>query len=260
MSIHDPEATTAEMEASIIRSLATIRKAWPAILDPTRGKGGRRTAPASRPPTSVEALSLMAEVTHDLAYWLHALLDDHDDALDNAGMQTVQIANVPVVVDVLIANATWMSGWEHGYRLAWELEDLARWCASAAWPKTAGTMAIGACPNTIGQDGEPVPCGTQVRVNASHPGDVKCRGCGLVDTIDGWILRMVGSERMVTIPQLVPLLHQRMGIVVHERTLRRWHRDGRFAAAGGSDGLPLFDRRHVFAALAWLEERAGRVS
>jgi len=247
------EPTTADTTHGIKTALTTIRRNWSATRDPARPGGTtHHTPPTSRPPGNTNAISLRAEVTRDLAYWCHAWLDHHPNAIP-AG-QTLHCDDVPAMTRFLEQQAQAISGWTYAQRLWAELEDHARDIRNLAAPKHRTTMYVGDCPNPIGTGPAALLCGTRIRANAANPGSVRCRGCGLTDTIDGWILRMVGHEKPVTIPQLVPILHRRLGIVVHERTLRRWYRRGDLVRVAGTEQTPRFDRRAVLAVAMHLSE------
>ena len=110
----------------------------------------------------------------------------------------------PTVVTHLAREAKWASGWAYGERLAYELYQHAHQIRALTSPPPA--PLLGECPVTIGVDGERVTCGTRVRANPGKDGEIRCRGCGTKDTIDGWLLRIVGTNRPVTIPQLVQVV------------------------------------------------------
>lgn len=239
--------TPADIAHGIRRELATIRRHWPHTFDPpnTSAGGGAHGVPDSRFPGNDTAISLRAEVIRDLAFWLDSYIRTHDDAYRELidEWHTINAGDVIRTCRFLTAQADDLSRWEFGNRLWAELTTLAREVRDLASPKIRDTIALGECE-----------CGTIVRAKAHDPGNIKCHGCSTTDTIDGWTLRIVGHHELVTIPQLVPLLHKRMGIVITERQLRRWHQAGRFAAANDAP-TPKFDRRDVFTALAYLDDR-----
>jgi hypothetical protein len=231
--------STADIEGGIRAELATIARHWPYTFDPPRSAGvGASPVPASRLPGNDTAISLRAEVTRDLAFWVHALLDDNPDAI--AAGDTIDCSDVPGMVAFLTRQARWVSGWEWGNRMWSELVTLAREVKALAAPPVRDTMPIGECPE----------CGTVVRAKAHDPGNIKCRGCGTTDTIDGWIIRVVGNEPLVTAEQLVPILHKRMGIVVTRAAIRQWVRRGVIEQAETDEaGRALFNRKDVFKKL-----------
>lgn len=250
------DLTLDERTEHLRSKLATITKAWPHLADPpARAGSGRRTRPGSRIPTHSDALSLRAEITHDLAYWCHALLEDKSDSRD-AG--PLDLTDTPAMLRHLQSHVRWVAGWEYGRRLAFELADHAHDAAVIAWPRDRDAILLGECPNTIGADGVPVECGAKVRAFTTNIGDVKCPGCGLSDTVDGWILRIVGDQPLVTAEQLVPILHRRLGVVIKPATVRQWKRRGEIvAAAVDHRGRDLFDRQHAMVVVTRREARGG---
>ena len=147
----------------------------------------------------------------------------------------------------LAGRVGFIAEWTYGNRLATEMHDHARAARGIAWPRPPSIL-LGECTNRVSVDGTVVQCGTQVRAHMETPGRVTCRGCGKSDTIDGWMLAIVADQRPVTLPQLVPLLHKRLGIVISARTLQRMYRAGQLCAPiGGTRDAPTFDRRDVYA-------------
>lgn len=260
------QPTTADIATGIRTTLATIRRHWPGTFDPPHATGaGTSSVPASRLPGNDTAISLRAETTNDLAFWVHAFLDDANliptrtirvpvptltvtttwtELREPATLDTTDVVAMCLILE---QHAAWLSGWEHGNRLWDELITLAREVRNLASPPRRETMPIGDCD-----------CGTPVRAKAHDPGNIKCRGCGTTDTIDGWIIRIVGNEPLVTTSQLVPILHRRLGVVASRFTISRWIDRGIIHASGRDDhGRPLFDRKAVFAALTrWDARRA----
>lgn len=242
---HDGERW--DVASSITADLALIRKAWPILHRPPKSGGTTgRSAPASRPPARTDALSLVAEIAATLAFWVRALIG-HDEEGDPAGLR---LDDTMGCARYLQGRAEFIGGWEYAERLSIETAKLAREARHIAWPKRPSIL-LGECTNRVGAGADTVPCGTKVRAHTDNPGDVKCRGCGLSDTIDGWMLRMVADNKPVTIPQLVPLLHKRLGIVVSARRLQQLHRAGQLPPPIGRDnnGAPTFDRADVFAVM-----------
>lgn len=251
-----PQLTPADVADGIRRALATIRKHWPHTFDPptSSGSGGGRDVPDSKLPGNDTAISLRAEVTRDLAYWVHAFADDHPEALEDwsASRGSIDALDVEHACRFLTRHAGALGVWSFGNRLWAELDTLAREVRALAAPPLRDTMPLGECPE----------CETVVRAKAHDPGNIKCRGCGTTDTIDGWILRIVGNEPTVTAEQLVPILHKRMGIVTSPSTIRTWVDRGVIPQASDPDdpGRAKFDRKAVFAALTMREaRREGRI-
>lgn len=250
-------STTADVESGIRDCLATIRRYWDGTEDPPKSGGvSSRSLPASTLPGNDTAISLRAEVQLDLALWVHALVQARDDLLghwEGTGIErsyvldsSIDCTDVPAMARFLAGEAAWISGWEYGNRMWDDLTTLAREVRNVASPPRRDTMPLGECPE----------CGTVVRAKAHDPGNIRCKGCGTTDTIDGWIIRVVGSEPLVTATQLVPILHKRMGIVATPSTIGTWLNRGVIHSSDtDTRGRALFDRKAVFAALAHREHK-----
>lgn len=235
----EPEITPADVADGIRRELATIRRHWAHTFDPPRsaGVGGHGPA-ASRLPGNDTAISLRAEVVRDLAFWVHAWIDEQPEALD--GWVVIDALDVERTCRFLAQQADDLGRWDFGNRMWSELATLAREARDLAAPKVRDTIALGECN-----------CGTVVRAKAHDPGNIKCRGCGTTDTLDGWIIRVVGNEPLVTAEQLIPILHKRMGIVVSRGTIRSWvSRKVISQHSVDEHGVAKFERKAVFKALA----------
>ena len=258
MSERHDERPSAEIAASIRSSITTLRKAWPWLENPPKPQGSsRRAAPGSKPPVPIDALSLRAEILADLAFWCHALLEDHPEGR-RADVGPLDLTDPGAMLDQLYAEAIWAGGWEFGKRLDYELRDHAFDARCIAWPRAAEGILLGRCPVTIGVEGDAVACEGKVRAKATESGEIACPRCRTKDTIEGWILRLVGTDRPVTIPQLVPIIRGRLGVRIDERTLQRWAKEGHITAVGGTPGKPQFDRRHVLTVVVAREERHAR--
>ena len=68
--------TPAEIRTETTAALATIRRAWPLLHNPTRTAGATRNPHASRPPVRTDTLSLIEEIARDLGFWVRALIED----------------------------------------------------------------------------------------------------------------------------------------------------------------------------------------
>lgn len=270
------ELTTADVATGLRTELATIRRHWPHTFDPphTATGAGPTGVPDSKLPGNDTAISLRAEVTRDLAFWIQAMLDDRPELTPTSRRRTLvpiptltvtttwapATITAPTVLDcgdviavctLLEQEAGWLSGWEHAHRLWDELITLAREVKTLASPPQRDTLPIGECPT----------CTTVVRAKAHDPGNIRCPGCGTTDTIDGWIIRVVGNEPLVTAEQLVPILHKRMGIVISRNGIRQWVTRQVIPQHSVDDaGRARFDRKAVFAALTLRDaRREGRV-
>ena len=261
--------STADIEKRIIAACDTIRLVWPVMHQPATASIASKPTPRALYTHEDHderqddigrldnVVSLRHEVTGLLNSWARVIVEEHDlthhlpDGWDTVGL-----------AELVKRWSRHMSGHEAGQDMADELQRAAGRCKAIAYPKRRDTMRIGACPNTIGVDGDSMTCGAEVRVNAEHPGDIRCPGCGLEDTLDGWVLRMVGTQGPYTASQLVPLLHKRIGRVVSESAIRQWVRRGiieplkdGFVIQTDDAGANLFDLEDVLRRLLRHEER-----
>jgi len=214
----------------------------------------KRIRPGSRPPVNIEAVSWLTELRSDLAFWVHALFDEFPELTDPKA--PVDLSSVGVSLAILRGAAPQISRWDYGRRLAYELEDHAK-DGRRLTRRDDETYTLGACPNTIGVDGERVECGRSIRVSRVTPSsEIRCHGCGLVDTVDGWLLRMIGTEKPLTAKQLVPLIHARLGVRISSGTITRWkERHGLIPVGQDEKGADLFDRRDAFAMITLRDVR-----
>lgn len=248
-----------DIEDTITDSTRTISRLWPLMLTPGSAGSLARRSPGvgalaedhSETDADMSRLdrgvSLRREVVEDLNGWCRVVMEDRDltralpDGLDAVSMCAF-----------LARHARWMSGHEAGEDCAEELRGWAAKVYAYTVPHRPESLRVGTCPVTIGHHGEAVTCGADIRVHADHPGDTRCPGCGTTDTLDGWVLRIVGEEQPYTAEQLVTVLHRRKGVQVKPSTLRQWsHRHG-FPTAGTRDGQTLYDVRDV---LTWMAAR-----
>lgn len=246
-------SSTAQIEDRIVHSLKVLRAVWPAMYHPPRqpiGRIARRalfTHKDDSPRTDdLPTIDTIVALRMDTL----GLLDDWASMLVE---QRSLSHRLPITTDaigmmnLLERHARWLSGHDAAQELASELSDAAHRCQAVAFPYRRDDMRIGFCTNHIGVEGVSTLCGSEIRVVAAHPGEIRCPRCGLEDTLDGWIKRLVGQAELVTAEQLVPILHQRMGVVVHPTTIRTWvHRGELPVAATDSAGRNLYDRQVAF--------------
>ena len=259
--------TTRQIEEAVITACQTIRRHWDATLDTAAPSGsvavrspGRGALADDQAETDADMsaldrrVSLRREVTEQLNAWCRLVVEERDlrvaipDGLDAKAMCVF-----------LERHARWMSGHEAGPDCADEMHEWARKVQRLAVPRRREWLSIGTCPVRIACDGEAIACGTQVRIYPDHPGDIRCAGCGTTDTLDGWVLKMVGSEGPFTAVQLLPHLHRRMGIVVKPSAIRVWVKRGviRPPVCRTESGENLYDLRTVLTDLAYRQERGA---
>lgn len=161
------------------------------------------------------------------------------------------------LVDFLTVHVRWLTGHELGPTAAEVLATAAARARAVVDPPRRTSVRVGECPVRITPEGESttVECGTPVYVKPGRKADVKCKGCGTTDTVDGWLVRITGRQRLVTAPELCKLLHRRLGLRVKPVGVRTWVHRGLIVAASKDDtGRDLFDFRDVALALMRREE------
>lgn len=256
--------SSAHVEDRIVRSLRLLRSVWPVMHGSPRqlvrrpsqralymhDDGSPRTDDL---PHLDVVVSLRVDVILVLRDWAMLLLDER-----HLGYHIPLDWDAVGLMVFIERHANWLSTHPAGPACADELERLARQCRSVAFPTRREDMRIGNCTNHVGVDGVSTLCDTEIRVNASHPGEIKCPRCGLEDTLDGWIKRIVGDDALVTAQQLVAILRRRMGVVVTTSAIRKWVQGGELAVEGtDAQGRHLFDRRAAFLVI---KRRDARVS
>ena len=243
----------ARLEGKIRSTLYRISDLWDEMLTPPgrrpgSGSGGAleddhesqvyatpaEAALASAPdvPRNVQVLDVRRQVTLSLNGWCRAVVEDnnvHHDIPrgdDTPAMCAFLVRWVPRIVDDAGAAQAMLD----------ELEMCARAVARCARPSRPEGMVIGECRQIVGPEGE--ECGTPVRVTTSIADDIEivCRGCLTSDTMDGWILRMVGTEGPYTVAQLIPVMHRRLGIRATPEQVRQWDARGIIKPLRNGDG------------------------
>jgi hypothetical protein len=261
--IRDPRESTAHTEARLLAALRLLRVMWPIMFH-------RPSVPVRR--QSPRALILhddASEATDDLAHIdvVMSLRYDTTKLLESWAVLLVEDRRLghrlPVdwdtigLVNLLERHARWLAGHDAATDLVREVEEAANRCTAIAFPIRRDDMRIGWCTGTLGVDGRSTLCGTEIRVNARYPGDIRCPRCGLTDTLDGWIARIVGEAALVTAEQLVPLLHKRLGVLVSTVTIRKWVQRGDLHIEGTDEhGRNLYDRHAAFLVIKRREARA----
>lgn len=244
--------STAEVEAAILGSLATITNHWDALLVPNtshaapgqpRATTSSRGVPAHDPDTdplgvlvkddhldtdedidrATRAVSLRRFTVDVLNGWSRVVMEDRPvtkalpdgtDAMSMCGFLEV--------------HARWMSGHEAATDCADELGALARDITRMVVPKRKDYVYLGDCPFVV----EDWFCAGRVRSRIGGDKEASCSDCGQTAVIEWWedVLGISPVEGIVGAVRMAEILHDRLHITVNERTVRNWARWGRITA------------------------------
>lgn len=244
--------TTAAIEADLTTALATIRRAWPREDDPATTRG-RRRPPGPRLPGG-PGITIRTACAQDLQYWVRAADGDGVAPLPADGLGH----DVTAYTGHLLSHARALSGWDYAERMAAELTDHARALEQLTKPPEP-TVRLGPCPREIVRpDDTREACGGIVRASTGKPSDVRCPGCGHIDTVEGWQRAIVGELGHVTAEDLAVRLRA-IGIRTSADGVRMRVRRGSIPDPVGTDerGRHLWDAEAVLVALMAREKRAG---
>jgi hypothetical protein len=264
------EQPTEDLAATLHDQLTSLIGDWSATAEPmNHGDGHGSGAPAL--PSST--ITLRADITLTLAYWVHAFLDAHPDAMDSVIGGTLDCTDVPAMADLLRDQRHVIAGWdEYGATLTAELQPLVDHARLVARPPRRDKTVIGPCPVcgfSVQAKGVrwvrlPIPTSNPSVLAPWTPWQperdqvITCRGCQRTDTITGWRHAMLGTEELLSADELVEQIHAHFGLRYSPITIRVWARRGLIQPAGYRwDGRAVYDRVQVFAALTDRETRRG---
>lgn len=267
---------------NLIRTqLDTIASTWAATATPMNhghGSGSGIALPSS-------TITLRADITLTLAFWVHALVDtypavlqtlepvpvpttsrDPDDAwTTRLTTDTIDCTDVHQMTWLLSREAHRIADWDDfGYTLATELKPLVDHARLVAQPPRRDKLELGPCPDcgrTITAKAVrwvrlPIPTNNPdelapwTEYQPAHDQKVTCRGCRRQETIAGWRKAIVGVQRGLSAEELVEEIHTWFGMRYSPITIRVWARRGFIHTKGYTrDGRAYYDRVQVFAAL-----------
>jgi hypothetical protein len=242
------------LEQSIRDACFAIAADWAESLHGRRvtpGAGFVRGTKEPPPPVALSTLDDRAECCSRLSGWAHVVMDEQDLHPTLDGNDAVGLARF---VDT---HASWFAEHPAGMDVARELADSARKIERLARPERRDYVVIGECPRTVASaEGEQVVCGAMVRAYPEK-NIIKCPGCGHEDTLAWWesvIVPNLEDKPLLTVAELVMLLHQKTGRQIPEGTIRQWATTGHIKRHGkDAKGRTLYDRAAV---LAYVEDGA----
>lgn len=249
-----------ELVGSIRRNLADIAANYDEALDPVRRAAGSFvTGSREKPmPVAEHVLELRDEVRRDMTYWARFILDEAkgaDGGPLQRGPESVEVVDlVPFVahwVDWLLTERP-----DDAENLATEAKSHADSLRAIVFPIGRDWMPLGECPVTVARDGNPEPCGGQVRAYdrtaqssvawSSDPEAqaretpkriqfIKCPDCGTEDTLAWWMSQIApeGSDLAVADTVIACVTSRTFRPLTHEQ-LRQWATRG-FVQRHGKD-------------------------
>lgn len=233
MTEQPEEKRAARIEHDLLDSCDLIREHWATIIEPTtRPTTG---APSTDTLTATERRILLRQrVDQALTRWVRVII--HDRPLTHAVLPDGGDRRVTALLNLLERHARWFAT-DHAdsARAARQLAYLAREVKDTAEPPARDHVTLGPCPFVLPDpegredDGGRTllwACQGRIMTRIGGDGDAYCTGCGQEALIGWWedVLRL--TLPFVTLPNLAPVLHRRLGMRVSERTLRNWRRDG----------------------------------
>lgn len=254
-------------------ALDTIRTHWTASERPPRaGSVAGHAPPRSKPPAPQAVLR--ADIVTTLAYWVHALADEHPDTLD--GYDEAHPLRLDDPTDTALHlrdNLDLIDKWGFLARFTTEVTQLANHLRELVDPPNRDRPKLGECH--LLEDGQ-VPteskehraaprCRGDVRAvpqrnprtGATTYGEARCSGCRTVAVIEWWRRQWGDGARLVKTAELVEKLAAQ-GIRTTPATVRWWLHAGRIVSSGtDSNGDRLWDVAAVVMALS-IHERKRR--
>jgi hypothetical protein len=221
------QTTTAQVEDKIRAALDLIRDHFDELLDVPEGRSSGR--PSTDTLTALERrLTLRQDVDTLLAGVCRLIIRDRP-------LTTVRLnrsAETGRMLTLIDRHAQWLSGHALADQIARRLTTWARNVELTARPPMRDHVLLGDCPFVIPDDAGVATWACYGRIQARIGGDgtAACTGCGQETLVEWWEDVLGLNHTPVTLPQLPPILHARLGLRVTDRTLRNWRRDGLIVA------------------------------
>lgn len=285
-----PAPTPADLAQLIRQHLDTIATYWPDTATPMNHGHGTSGAGSPLPASTI---TLRADTTLTLAWWVHAALDQWPVTLAPTRQRQVPIptlthtttwatidepgtldcTDVPAMCAWLRQYAHILAGWDtYGTTLEAELQPLAAHTRAVSRPPRHDRLDLGPCPDCGHAILAKAPTWVRLPVPTSDPRllapwtpwqprsdqPITCHGCHRKETLLGWHKAIVGAQRLLSADELVEQIHAHFGMRYSPVTVRVWQRRGLVESRGhAKDGRTLYDRVQVFAALMDRERLRG---
>ena len=264
--------------------LTDIIRHWDSTAEPMNpGVGGSLSSGIALPSSTIV---LRADITRTLAFWVHALLDDHPvvlQRLENGAIppsaprahpphrlivvtDTLDCTDVPAMAGLLRREIPRLLEWADGKWVETIIDDLQPLATAArlvSRPPKRDRITLGYC--TCGgqisaravrwaRDPHPTtnpavyPLWSEYRPVHAQP--IQCPSCRVTRTVPEWLTEIVGTERALPADELVDRIHADLGMRYSPKTVRVWANRGYIKARGyARDGRAVYDRVQVYAAL-----------
>lgn len=252
------DRSTKTVEQTLRAALHTIRRCWTYNDQPSDAphRGSPRSIIPGGVPTQVRTACVQ-----DLRFWVAAAVDAGiGEPPDWVARETDQ-DDVPRLCGRPPGEVRDLSEWDSVARFESEMVEHA-WALRQLTVPPTRLVHIGVCPvqvPALAGDGHREgsrDCGAVVAADPKRPEKVRCKGCGTVDTVEGWQRRMVGKAWPERASALGVRL-RRIGITANPALIRKWASRQEIPAHVGVDaeGFSLYDPAAVVAALINRERR-----
>lgn len=159
-----------------------------------------------------------------------------EERLDINGRPSITAAAAPYRTDVpamctfIATHAEWLTTQDHDEitDVATELTQYARQVHNTVDPHRREHHPLGPCPFIV----DDRFCRGRVQIPLATPTEAACTSCDQTADVAWWedVLGLASTlTKPVTIPDLVPILSERLHLTITDRQLRNWVRDGKIS-------------------------------
>ena len=275
------------LAGEIRRDLWTIRDFYDEALNPPRLTSGiklptqpvpddrmkyaAKVVPHSPPPVDLAVIEARQKAHHDLLHYTRIIqfeVTDINGGTIQARVDGGSIASLAAFIDTWAVHLVEQTS--EGEMAAADFAKHARTLRRMARPDRRDWMPIGECPVTVADaDGNPVPCGEQVRAYDRTVDEgytvgefgterklkriqfIRCPGCGTEDTLAWWMSQIVGNpdaKPLVTADELIGIVARDLNRVLTHEQIRQWASRNKIPRAGRDvKGRVLYDHTVIVA-------------